>query len=250
MLEISGVAKIYPNGQQALNGVSLTVAQGEIFAIIGGSGCGKSTLLRLIAGLDLATEGRIRVDGDVIAAPHPAVGLVFQEPRLLPWLDVAGNVGFGLEALPASERQSRVVQALDRVGLAEHARRWPRELSGGMAQRVALARALVTRPRVLLLDEPFSALDAMTRADLQAHLIELWTYDRPTLVLVTHDIDEALTLADRVAVMLPRPGRIGEVQAVDLVRPRDRDAAAFEAARRRLRQSLDDSFGTPTRRTA
>ncbi len=250
MLEIADVTKIYPNGQRALDGISLDVVEGEILAVIGGSGCGKSTLLRLIAGLDHATGGTIRVDGDAIAAPHPAVGLVFQEPRLLPWLDVAGNVGFGLDRLPAAEREARVAQVLARVGLADQGGRWPRELSGGMAQRVALARALVTRPRVLLLDEPFSALDAMTRADLQDHLIELWTYDRPTLVLVTHDIDEALTLADRVAVMRPRPGRIGAIEAITLERPRDRDDAAFEAARRRLRQALDDSLGAIPRRAA
>ena len=242
MLDIDDVGKVYPGGQHALDGVSLKLAAGSILAVVGGSGCGKSTLLRLIAGLDHPTEGHVRIDGSAISAPHPAIGLVFQEPRRLPWLDVAGNVGFGLAGLPARDRQDRVAEALRRVGLADYAGAWPRELSGGQAQRVALARALVTRPRVLLLDEPFSALDALTRADLQDHLLELWAYDRPTLVLVTHDIEEALFLADRIVVLRPQPGRISASFTVNLARPRDRDAPAFEAEKRALRAALDQSM--------
>ena len=185
MLEINRVSKTYPNGVRALEAFTLTVALGEIVAVVGGSGCGKSTLLRLASGLDAPTEGTIILDGDAIKAPHEKIGIVFQEPRLLPWLSVAGNVGFGLEQRPRIERGTRVAAQLDRVGLIDKATVWPRELSGGQAQRVALARALVMRPEVLLLDEPFSALDAFTRVDLQDHLLDLWADQKPTLLVVT-----------------------------------------------------------------
>ncbi len=242
MLSLRNVTKIYPNGERALDNVSLEVEQGEILAVVGGSGSGKSTLLRAIAGLDPASSGEVRIDGDRVTAPHPLIGLIFQEPRLLPWLNVAENIAFGIADLPEIERRQRVSEALVRVGLVGAAEKWPRELSGGMAQRVAIARALVARPRVLLLDEPFSALDAMTRASLQDHLVDLWHYDRPTMVLVTHDIEEALVLADRVVVLSPKPGRIDAVIDMSLARPRDRDGADFEAIKRRLRQALDRSL--------
>lgn len=238
MLELHAVSKSYANGTRALADISLSVDAGEILAIVGGSGCGKSTLLRLVAGLDVPTKGTIRVDGQAIASPHEAVGLVFQEPRLLPWLTVARNVGFGLAALPPAERAARVDAALARVGLADYGERWPRELSGGQAQRVALARALVARPRVLLLDEPFSALDAFTRVDLQDHLLDLWADTRPTLVLVTHDVEEALVLADRVMVMRAHPGRIAGVMQLDTPRPRDRQSGTFDRAKRQLLADL------------
>src|SRR5271169_4496337 len=210
MLILERVGKTYPNGVHALDGVSLGVALGEIVVVIGGSGSGKSTLLRAIGGLDPASEGSIVLDGETIAAPHEKIGIIFQEPRLLPWLKVADNVGFGLGGRPRTERAARVAAALKRVGLADKAAVWPRELSGGQAQRVAIARALVPRPEVLLLDEPFSALDAFTRTDLQDHLLDLWTDAKPTLILITHDVEEAIVLADRIAVMRPRPGRIAE----------------------------------------
>jgi sulfonate transport system ATP-binding protein len=247
MLTIDGVGRTYPNGTHALDRVSLTVAAGEILAIIGGSGCGKSTLLRLASGLDHASQGQVLVDGTRITEPHPSVGIVFQEPRLLPWLRVADNVGFGLAEIPRAERKARITAALAKVGLADYGRRWPRELSGGQAQRVAIARALVARPSVLLLDEPFSALDAFTRADLQDHLLDLWTETRPTLVLVTHDIEEALVLADRVVVMRPKPGRIAFEMAVELPRPRDRLSPDFEAAKRRILRSLDETLANRPR---
>src|SRR6202163_4191776 len=157
MLVLERVGKTYPNGVHALGGISLEVELGEIVAVIGGSGCGKSTLLRAISGLDPASAGTVVLDGEEIRAPHEKIGIIFQEPRLLPWLKVADNVGFGLEHRPKAERQGLVATALERVGLTEKARMWPRELSGGEAQRVAIARALVPRPQVLLLDEPFSA---------------------------------------------------------------------------------------------
>ena len=242
MLSLDRVSKVYPNGVHALDGISLGVEPGEIVAVVGGSGCGKSTLLRVVSGLDNPTQGRIALDGEAITAPHEKIGIVFQEPRLLPWLSVADNVGFGLADRPKAERANRVAAALERVGLSEKARVWPRELSGGQAQRVALARALVPRPEVLLLDEPFSALDAFTRADLQDHMLTLWADLGPTLVVVTHDVDESVVLADRILVMCPRPGRIfAEVEA-DLPRPRDRQSAAFDFIKRRVLAALDRSL--------
>jgi sulfonate transport system ATP-binding protein len=227
---------------RAIDGISLEVEPGEIVAIVGGSGCGKSTLLRAVSGLDQPTQGTVRLDGEPITAPHEKIGIVFQEPRLLPWLSVADNVGFGLEDRPGAERRQRVAAQLQRVRLTEKADVWPRELSGGQAQRVALARALVTRPEVLLLDEPFSALDAFTRVDLQDHVLDLWADGKPTLILVTHDVDEAIVLADRVLVMRPHPGRLAEEIAVELPRPRDRQSAAFDFAKRRVLAALDRSL--------
>jgi sulfonate transport system ATP-binding protein len=242
MLVLDRVGKTYPNGVRALEGVSLAVAPGEILVVIGGSGCGKSTMLRAISGLDVPTEGRVILDGTVITAPHEQIGITFQEPRLLPWLRVADNVGFGLEHCPKEERRERVARALSRVGLTDKARVWPRELSGGQAQRVAIARALVPRPQVLLLDEPFSALDAFTRTDLQDHLLDLWAELRPTLVMVTHDVEEVIVLADRIVVMRPHPGRVYEEILCDMPRPRDRQSAAFDFVKRRVLAALDRSL--------
>ena len=242
MLVLDRVGKTYPNGVRALDGISLSVGAGEILVVIGGSGCGKSTMLRAVCGLDAPSQGRVVLDGTLIAAPHVKIGIIFQEPRLLPWLCVADNVGFGLEGRPKAERRARVGRALDRVGLADKARVWPRELSGGQAQRVAIARALVPRPQVLLLDEPFSALDAFTRTDLQDHLLDLWADAKPTLVIVTHDVEEAIVLADRIMVMRSRPGRVYEEIACDLPRPRDRQSAAFDFIKRRVLAALDRSL--------
>jgi sulfonate transport system ATP-binding protein len=242
MLALDRLGKTYPNGVHALGGVSAEVELGEIVAVIGGSGCGKSTLLRAIAGLDPASEGTVFLDGERIGAPHEKIGIIFQEPRLLPWLKVADNVGFGLNDRPKAERAERVATALRRVGLIDKASGWPRELSGGQAQRVAIARALVPRPEVLLLDEPFSALDAFTRTDLQDHLLDLWADAKPTLIVVTHDVDEAIVLADRIMVMRPRPGHIFDEIGVDLPRPRDRQSAAFDFVKRRVLAALDRSL--------
>ncbi len=242
MLVIDRAGKTYPNGVRAIDGVSIKVELGEIVAVVGGSGCGKSTLLRVASGLDPATQGTVTLNGTRITAPHEKIGMIFQEPRLLPWLSVANNVGFGLAHLSAAERNGRVAQALERVGLTEKADMWPRELSGGQAQRVAIARALVPQPEVLLLDEPFSALDAFTRVDLQDHLLDLWADLKPTLILVTHDVEEAIVMADRVLVMRPRPGRIFDEIETDLPRPRDRQSAAFDFAKRRIMAALDRSL--------
>jgi sulfonate transport system ATP-binding protein len=242
MLLLQSVGKTYPNGVHALERFSADIRHGEIVAIIGGSGCGKSTLLRAIAGLDPASQGSVTLDGESITAPHARVGIIFQEPRLLPWLSVADNVGFGLSDLPADQRRGRVAQALSRVGLSEKAKAWPRELSGGQAQRVAIARALVMQPEVLLLDEPFSALDAFTRKDLQDHLLDLWADTRPTLIMVTHDVEEAVVMADRVLVMRPHPGRLFEAITINLSRPRDRTAPMFDQFKRHVLTALDRSL--------
>jgi sulfonate transport system ATP-binding protein len=242
MLLLDRVGKVYPNGVNALERFSAEIRQGEIVAIIGGSGCGKSTLLRAVAGLDRATSGAVVLDDIAITAPHEKIGIIFQEPRLLPWLSVADNIGFGLSDAPANVRREKVARALKRVGLTDKAEAWPRELSGGQAQRVAIARALVPQPEVLLLDEPFSALDAFTRRDLQDHLLDLWADTRPTLVLVTHDVDEAVVLADRVIVMRPRPGRMFEEIIINLARPRDRNSPLFDNFKRRVLTALDRSL--------
>jgi sulfonate transport system ATP-binding protein len=245
MLRLEHLSKTYQDGTRALSGVTLSVGPGEIVALVGGSGCGKTTLLRLVAGLDRASAGAIVLDGQRIDEPHPAVGIVFQEPRLLPWLTVADNVAFGLEGVPAPERRARVAHALEMVGIPEHAGRWPRELSGGQQQRVAIARAFVTAPKLLLLDEPFSALDAFTRASLHEHLLALWAESRPMVLLVTHDVQEAVALADRAVVMRPKPGRIDDELRVGLGRPRERTSPAFEAATRRVLAALDRSLRAP-----
>src|SRR3569833_813952 len=239
MLKLERVGKTYPNGVHALDAITLGVEPGEIVAVIGGSGCGKSTLLRAISGLDTPTQGIVRLDDATVTKPHEKIGIIFQEPRLLPWLTVADNVGFGIEDRPKAERAERVAFALDRVGLADKDNVWPRELSGGQAQRVAIARALVPRPEVLLLDEPFSALDAFTRADLQEHMLDLWADSRPTLILVTHDVEEAAVLADRIFVMQPRPGRLFEEIVPALPRPtRPRQRRAPAQPQCSKRQSL------------
>nr|WP_289852575.1 ABC transporter ATP-binding protein [Mesorhizobium liriopis] len=233
----------------ALDGVSLTLREGEILAVVGGSGCGKSTLLRLASGLDTPSRGRVLLDGQVVAEPVARIGMVFQEPRLLPWLSVAENVAFGIRELPEAQRRARVEALLGEVGLSDYAARWPKELSGGQAQRVAIARALAPEPDVLLLDEPFSALDAFTRIDLQDHLIRLWQHHKRTFLLVTHDIEEAVALADRVVVMKPDPGRLAAEIPLDLPRPRLRSSAPFQAAERAVRGALSDALRREPQRT-
>lgn len=245
MLRLEGLSKTYADGTVALDKVGFELRPSEIVALIGGSGCGKTTLLRLIAGLDRPSAGTIRLDGDQVLGPHPGVGIVFQEPRLLPWLTVADNVGFGLARLSAGERRARVTHAIAKVGLVEHAGRWPKDLSGGQQQRVAIARAFVAAPKLLLLDEPFSALDAFTRASLHEHLLALWQESRPMVVLVTHDVHEAVALADRALVMRPKPGRIDDEVPLGVARPRDKSSPAFESATRRVLASLDRSLKAP-----
>jgi sulfonate transport system ATP-binding protein len=239
MIELAGVAKRYRSGLLAVEGIDLTVDTQEIVAVIGPSGCGKSTILRLIAGLEEPSSGRVTVAGHEVRGPDRSAGIVFQQPRLMPWLTVTQNVAFGLERGPSSRQETEEV--IDRVGLSGFASALPRELSGGMAQRVAIARALVTKPPVLLLDEPFSALDAFTRIDLQSHLLDVWDWYRPTLFLVTHDVDEALVLADRIVVLGGSPGTIQSEVVVDLSRPRSRTDSAFHAHQDRAMSALRTS---------
>jgi sulfonate transport system ATP-binding protein len=220
-LRLANIRKRY-DGFAVLGGVDLDVDAGEIVAVVGPSGCGKSTLLRLVSGLDTRFDGQIAVGERHVRGPDRAVGVVFQEPRLFPWLSVAGNVAFGLADRDTPRAQVLVRETIDIVGLAPFANALPKELSGGMAQRAALARALVTEPQVLLLDEPFNALDAFTRMRLQDHLLAAWSRYRPTLVLVTHDLDEAVYLADRVVLLTDRPARVTDILRVVPERPRDR----------------------------
>ena len=210
------------DGVTALADCSLDVPVGSLTVIIGPNGCGKSTLLRLVAGLLAPSSGTVAVDGREPRPGDGRVGLAFQQPRLVPWRSTLDNVALPLElaGVPAAVRRARATDALERVGLAAAAGLRPRELSGGMAQRAALARALIGDPAVLLLDEPFSALDALTRETFDAELQKLWLERQRTVILVTHSVSEAISLADRVVVMTPRPGRVARIIDVDLPRPR------------------------------
>ena len=228
----------------AIDGVEFSVSGGEIVSLIGPNGCGKSTILRSIAGLVRPSRGQVLLDGGAIDGPDPRIGLVFQEPRLLPWRTVARNVAYALElaGFPRPVREVRVLELLRRVGLQDSATVLPAQLSGGMRQRAALARALALEPEVLLLDEPFSALDAMTRDRFNLELLRLWGRLRTTIVVVTHSISEAIFLGDRVIVLGARPGRVVADIAVPLSRPRtidQLDEAAVSATAREIRRHLD-----------
>ncbi|HEX9048097.1 MAG TPA: ABC transporter ATP-binding protein [Verrucomicrobiae bacterium] len=234
-LRVVGVRKSFAaaNGAPAartlaLAATDLSVAAGEFISIIGPSGCGKSTLLRLIAGLDVPDAGELWVGEDRIAGPCAERGLVFQDPNLFPWLTVSGNIQAGLVArgLLAAKRHE-VDDFMRLVGLESFAHAYPHHLSGGMAQRVALARALINHPKVLLLDEPLGALDAFTRMRMQDEVLRLWQDRRTTMLLVTHDIDEAIYMADRIVIMSPHPGTIERTLTVNLERPRERSSPEF-----------------------
>jgi ABC-type nitrate/sulfonate/bicarbonate transport system ATPase subunit len=231
-----------PRAHEALRGIDLDIAPQEFVVLLGPSGCGKSTLLYLIAGLEDATAGEIWSFGDRVARPSPQRSLIFQEASLFPWLTVAHNVAFGLAiaGLAPGERARRTRQALQRVGLLEAADKRPHELSGGMRQRVAVARALAMQPKVLLMDEPFAALDVQTRARMQSFLLDVWQASGASVLFVTHHIDEAVALADRVVVFTARPGRIKMIVPIELPRPRDPFSPAAEALRRQLTALLED----------
>ncbi len=240
------VAKVWaagtPRAHEALRGIDLDIAPGEFIVLLGPSGCGKSTLLYLIAGLEDATGGEIWSYGDRVETPSPERSLIFQETSLFPWLTVWQNVSFGLsiKGVPMAERKEVARRALARVGLAEAMDKRPDELSGGMRQRVAVARALAMRPKVLLMDEPFAALDVQTRAKMQDFLLDVWRDAGASVLFVTHHIDEAVALADRVVVFTSRPGRIKTIVPVELPRPRDLFSREAEALRRHLMQLLQD----------
>jgi sulfonate transport system ATP-binding protein len=214
-----------------LRNISFDVGPGEFVSIVGASGCGKSTLLRLIIGLDTEYDGEIVLGSRRIEGPCAERGLVFQEHRLFPWLTVRQNIGLGLESLDAAEIDSRIAENIALVGLSGFENVYPHQLSGGMAQRAAIARALVTRPDILLLDEPLGALDSLTRAYLQNELLRIWQRERITMIMVTHDVEEAAYLSDKIVVMEPRPGRIKAVVPVALERPRHRASAQFAAVK-------------------
>jgi sulfonate transport system ATP-binding protein len=245
MLNVKNVFKQFNNGFVALENVSLQVKPGEIVSLVGTSGCGKSTLLRIISGLESPSSGGVFLDSELITAPHAKIDVIFQEPRLMPWLTVWDNVRFGLGNIPRKAARNHdvlVAATLAKVGLTEAAQALPRQLSGGMAQRVSIARALVTQPSILLLDEPFSALDAFTRTKLQDHLLHIWNDDRPTLILVTHDIEEALVMSDRIIVMRGNPGRVYREFTPDLPRPRKRTEPRLQHWKERLLTELDLSL--------
>jgi NitT/TauT family transport system ATP-binding protein len=244
-LRCEGVGKVWPSARglavEALREVSLEVADGEFVAIVGPSGCGKSTLLELIAGLEPVSAGRIVADGDEVRGPSAQRCMLFQEHSLFPWLSVEDNVAFGLtvKGVPAAERRARAREILKTVGLVDFARHFPHQLSGGMKQRVAIARALITDPALLLMDEPFAALDFQTRLLMQRFLLEVWGRFGTTILFVTHQIDEAILLADRIYVMSASPGRILEHVAIALPRPRSYTSPAFNDYRVQLTLQLE-----------
>ncbi|MEU6073622.1 ABC transporter ATP-binding protein [Micromonospora sp. NPDC047074] len=250
MIGIRNVSQIYrtrAGDVEALREVSLEVADGEFVAIVGRSGCGKSSLLRLVAGLQEATSGEITVAGTTIRGPRRDIGFMFQRPALLPWRSVIDNVLLPTEVFKQDRRdaRTRAHELLDLVGLNGFEKRLPHELSGGMQQRVSLCRALIQQPRVLLMDEPFSALDALTRADLTVELQRLQMKHASTVLFVTHSVDEAVLLADRVVVLSPRPGRLRQIVGIDIARPRSLGRDGHSAELGVLRAQLHDLLMTP-----
>ncbi|AUT65929.1 ABC transporter ATP-binding protein [Paraburkholderia terrae] len=247
-IRIRNVSKRYAQQDEAngtllvLDDISLDIAQGEFVSVLGASGCGKSTLLRLVAGLDRDFRGDISVDGERVRDTSLERGIVFQDHRLFPWLTASQNILAALRNAPLSTQQKRdaVAEHVALVGLEGFEHAYPHQLSGGMAQRVAIARGLVNRPRVLLLDEPFGALDALTRGRLQNELQRIWQHERITMILVTHDVDEAIYLGDRVVTMAPRPGRVKRIAHVDLPRPRERSDARFVRLREQILADFTD----------
>ena len=240
-IELRGVHKQYAaaggsGSLPVLTGIDLAIRPGEFVSIVGPSGCGKSTLLRLVVGLDADFRGEIHSDGLRITGTSLDRGIVFQDHRLFPWLTVVGNVALGLEnaGLTPAAKADAVAAQIELVGLTGFENAYPHQLSGGMAQRCAIARALVGRPRILLLDEPFGALDALTRERLQGELARIWQSQRVTTLLVTHDVEEAVRLGDRVVVMQPRPGRIRRILSVPVPHPRRPGDPALEALVREL----------------
>ena len=218
-----------------LEDISLEIEKGEFISIVGTSGCGKSTLLKMIIGLDPPTEGHIRIDGREVVKPAIDCGMVFQEARLFPWLTVRENIEFGItRPVSGGERERLVRQHIELVGLAGFEKALPKQLSGGMQQRVSIARALVNHPDILLLDEPFGALDALSRINMQNEVLKLWEHEKKTMVLVTHDIDEAVFLSDRIIVLSSRPGQIMDKIEVTLPRPRERSSDEFLKIRSKI----------------
>ena len=238
-VSIHNVSMVFPgkrNGDsiQVLENINAEVAHGEFVCIVGPSGCGKSTLLNIVAGFIDASSGDVIVEGEPVLGPDPRRIFVFQENGVFPWLNVHENVGFGLRRIGATERDRIIARYIDMVGLTGFENAYPHELSGGMRQRVEIARALAANPDIIYMDEPFGALDFLTRLKMRADLIRIWQSEKKTILFVTHDIEEAVQLADRVLVMSPRPGRIIEVVDVDLPRPRHLDSSGYLEKRDRI----------------
>jgi ABC-type nitrate/sulfonate/bicarbonate transport system ATPase subunit len=236
-LEIQGLTKSFSNDSLeviALEDVDLRIEKGQFVSIVGASGCGKTTLLRIIAGLEGDFRGSIDLEGQPVKGPSAEKGVVFQEHRLLPWLTIEENVGFGLVYRSAAERKTLVERYLRLVGLTQFAKAYPNQLSGGMAQRAAIGRSLVNKPKILLLDEPLGALDAMTRMYMQNELEKIWLEEGTTMVMVTHDVEEAIYLSDVVVLMSCRPGRVKKTIPINLPRPRRRDHPDFVGIKQEL----------------
>ena len=226
----------------ALEDVNLEIHDGQFVCLLGPSGCGKTTLLRMIGGLDTPTSGTITIDGKEVDGPSPKMTMVFQEYSLYPWRTVAENVGFGLEmnGVTPEERRESVMKELKLVGLENFEDRYPYEPSGGMRQRAAVARALATDPAVMLMDEPFGALDAQTRNKMQRELLNIWQETKKTILFVTHSVDEAVYLSDKIVVLTPRPGTVHEIDDIDLPRPRDRTSVEFAQIRKNILHVIED----------
>ncbi|MCD7948060.1 MAG: ABC transporter ATP-binding protein [Oscillospiraceae bacterium] len=250
VLSISGVNRTYQddrgNTVEALRDINLSVRRGEFVSFIGPSGCGKTTLLRLIAGLDAPESGSVTLDGKEITSPDPKHGYVVQQGGLFPWLTVEQNIAFGLKARHIfGENRAQVAHYISLIGLRGFEKAFPHQISGGMAQRVAIARALINKPEALLLDEPMGALDSFTRADIQDKLLELRRENDATMLLVTHDVDEAIYLSDRIVVMTPRPGKISDLLDVKLPHPRHRGGPEFLSIRRNILEKLNLASAQP-----
>lgn len=247
IVEIHNLTKIFDdkdNNVKALDNINLDIEEGSFVSIIGGSGCGKSTLLRIIGGLDTRYEGSVIVDGKPVNGPSREKGFIFQDHRLLPWLSVKENIQFSLPD-DNKNKDELIKENLEIVGLSDFENAYPKQLSGGMAQRVAIARALANKPKILLLDEPFGALDAITRMKLQEQMLKIWRKEKITMIIVTHDIDEAIYLGGKVVVMTPRPGKIKKIMNVDLGVPRRRTGPLFTQARDAIYKEFFDDAEIP-----
>jgi NitT/TauT family transport system ATP-binding protein len=247
MMQIRDLFKRYVTNESevlALTEIDLEIRDGEFLSLLGPSGCGKSTLLKIIAGLLPSSQGSVEIDGAVITAPGPERAVVFQDYALFPWMTVEDNVEFGLEArgVAAAKRREVSKELLKVVGLQDFARKYPHHLSGGMKQRVSIARALAVEPQILLMDEPFGALDAQTRSTMQEELLRIWRLYRKTVVFVTHSIDEAVYLSDRIVVMTARPGRIKAIVEVPDERPREMTSPAMTTMLRQVRAILGEEI--------